>query len=197
MTFKRIIFNRFMKSWMITALVIILLFPVVIGVALFIKSNHILGAQGLSDLLFSTKWLPSAGKFGFLSFIISSLYVTLLAFTFSVPLCLFSAIYITEYAHKRLLSFMQPVIDILAGIPSVVYGMWGILVIVPFVGDTLAPIFGVKSSGYSILSGGIVLSVMCIPYMLSMLIETFKTVPVGLKEARCNSLGNNKTQHIT
>jgi phosphate transport system permease protein len=78
---------------------------------------------------------------------------------------------------------MHPVIDILAGIPSVIYGMWGILVIVPLVGDYLAPLFGTNSSGYSILSGGIVLAVMCIPYMLNMLIETFKSVPYGLKEA--------------
>jgi phosphate transport system permease protein len=78
---------------------------------------------------------------------------------------------------------MHPVIDILAGIPSVIYGMWGILVIVPFVGDVLAPLLHVKSSGYSILAGGIVLAVMCIPYMLNMLIETFNAIPMGLKES--------------
>lgn len=183
MLFKRILFNKFADSWMFTSLALILLLPFIIACALFIKASPILGSESLSELLFSVKWLPSSGQFGFLPFVLSSLYVTLLAIIFSVPLCLLSAIYITEFSHKRLAHLIQPVIDILAGIPSVVYGMWGILVIVPFVGETLAPLFGVKSSGYSILSGGIVLAVMSIPYMLSMLIETFRTVPMGLREA--------------
>jgi phosphate transport system permease protein len=61
--------------------------------------------------------------------------------------------------------------------------MWGILIIVPFIGDMLAPFFDIKSSGYTMLAGGIVLAVMCIPYMLNMLVEVFNMVPVGLKEA--------------
>lgn len=180
---------------MVAALAITLLLPFVIGMALLIRGIPLVNTFGVSDLLFSSEWLPSDGKFGFLPFVVSSLYVTLLAIIFSVPLCLFSAIYLTEYAHKRLVTFFQPVIDILAGIPSVVYGMWGILVIVPFISKTLAPVFGLKSSGYSIISGGIVLAVMSIPYMLSMLIETFKTVPVGLKEASL-SLGATRWETI-
>lgn len=78
---------------------------------------------------------------------------------------------------------MHPVIDILAGLPSVIYGVWGILVIVPFVSDILAPAINTSSSGYTIMAGGIVLAVMCIPYILNMLIEVFRTVPIGVKEA--------------
>lgn len=78
---------------------------------------------------------------------------------------------------------MHPVIDILAGLPSVIYGVWGILIIVPFVSDVLAPFFNLSSSGYSIFAGGIVLAIMCIPYMLNILMEVFNTVPVGMKEA--------------
>jgi phosphate transport system permease protein len=111
------------------------------------------------------------------------LYVTVLSFLFAAPICLFAAIYLTQFASKRLIQLMHPVIDILAGIPSVIYGMWGILIIVPFVSNILAPALNINSSGYSILAGGIVLAVMCIPYMLNMLIETFNTVPYGLKEA--------------
>jgi len=78
---------------------------------------------------------------------------------------------------------MHSVIDILAGIPSVVYGVWGILVIVPFVGDNLAPFFNAESSGYSILAGALVLAVMTIPYVLNMLIEVFNSIAVEYKEA--------------
>jgi len=77
---------------------------------------------------------------------------------------------------------MHPVIDILAGLPSVIYGVWGILIIVPFISDYLAPFFNTTSSGYSIFAGGIVLAVMCVPYVLNMLIEVFNTVPNEMKE---------------
>jgi phosphate transport system permease protein len=75
---------------------------------------------------------------------------------------------------------MRPVLDILAGIPSVVYGVWGLLVIVPFVGDKLSPLFNADSMGYSLLAGAIVLSVMSIPYILNMLLEVFRQIPVEL-----------------
>lgn len=183
MMFKRNLTNRISAGWMLTSLLIILLLPLIIGVALSIKSVPLLNFDSLLNLLFSSQWSPTTGHFGFLPFVVSSLYVTVLAFVFSAPVCLFAAIYLTQFASGRLVRFMHPVIDILAGIPSVIYGMWGILVVVPFVGDPLSGIFHIESSGYSILSGGIVLAVMCIPYMLNMLIETFKTVPNGLREA--------------
>jgi len=195
MIFKRVLINRLSGSWMITALVIILSLPVIIGVALYLKSTPLLEMNTLWQLIGSSKWMPGDGEFGFWIFIYNSLYVTILAFLFAAPLCLFAAIYLTQFATKRLMQFMYPVIDILAGIPSVIYGMWGILVIVPFVSKIVAPLINVNSSGYSILAGGIVLAVMCIPYMLNMLIETFKTVPIGLKEAAL-SLGSTLWESI-
>lgn len=183
MIYRRILVNRLTGTWMITALSIILLLPLVIGVALYAKALPLFDIQSLPHLIGSSDWSPTEGKFGFKPFIVSSMYVTLLSFIFAAPFCLLSGIYLTQFASKRLIKFMHPVIDILAGLPSVIYGVWGILIIVPFVSNTLAPLFHLKSSGYSILSGGLVLAVMCIPYMLNMLIEVFNTVPVGLKEA--------------
>lgn len=183
MNLKRTITNRISAGWMLASLGVILLLPLVIAVALSLKSVPLLNFDSILNLLFSSDWSPTKGHFGFLPFIVSSIYVTLLAFVFSAPICLLAAIYLTQFASSKLIKLMHPVIDILAGIPSVIYGMWGILVVVPFVGGWLAALFNVESSGYSILSGGIVLAVMCIPYMLNMLIETFKTVPNGLREA--------------
>ena len=100
-----------------------------------------------------------------------------------MPVCLLSAIYLTQFASRHLIRIMQPVIDILAGLPSVIYGVWGILIIVPFISKILAPLFNVSSSGYSMLAGSVCWLIMCIPYMLNVLIEVFKTVPIGLKEA--------------
>ena len=90
---------------------------------------------------------------------------------------------------------MRPVIDILAGIPSVVYGVWGVLVIVPLVGDVIAPYFKNESMGYSILAGSIVLAVMSIPYILNMLREVFRQIPIELGEASL-SLGATKWETI-
>lgn len=175
--------DKIIHTWMVAALILVLLLPFLIGVALTIKSMPLMHEHSFWYLITSGEWQPLKGKFGFYPFVLSSLYVTILAFIFSAPVCLFAAIYLTQFASRNLLRFMYPVIDILAGLPSVIYGVWGILLVVPFVGKFIAPLFGVNTVGYSMLAGGIVLAVMCIPYMLNMLIEVLNTVPNGLKEA--------------
>jgi len=181
--FRRIFFDRATKTWMITTMVIILLMPVIIGVGLYLKSLPLLEHQSLRTLLFTSDWQPSQGKFGFWPFVAGSIYVTLIAFVLSAPVCLLAGIYLTQFASSKLVRVMYPVIDILAGLPSVIYGVWGVLVVVPFTSKFLAPLFGSTSSGYTIMAGGIVLAVMCVPYMLNMITEVFKTVPLGLREA--------------
>jgi phosphate transport system permease protein len=180
---KRKIIDRISNGWMIAALMCILLLPLIIGVALYLKSEPLLSEHTLGELITSSNWHPNNGKFGFWPFITSSMYVTILSFVFAAPVCLLAGIYLTQFAGKKLIDIMHPVIDILAGLPSVIYGVWGILIVVPFTSNVLAPLFNTESSGYSILSGGIVLAIMCIPYMLNMLIEIFNTVPRGLQEA--------------
>lgn len=183
MLYRRIVADRVSTTWMIISISTILALPLIIGIGLYIKAHPLMELKPLSELIGSAKWLPHEKEFGFLPFILGSLYVTLIAFCLSAPVCLLSAIFLTQFSSRRFMRFMHPVIDILAGLPSVIYGVWGIIVIVPFISDYLAPLFGVKSSGYSILAGGIVLAVMCIPYILNMLIEVFNATPKGLKEA--------------
>ncbi len=195
MILKRIILYKLSSAWMVAALALILSFPFFIGIALYIKAVPLFDIQSVPQLITSSTWSPSEGKFGFSSFIFSSFYVTILSFIFAAPVCLLAGIYLTQFASQKLVSFMLPVIDILAGIPSVIYGMWGILVIVPFVRKVVAPLINIDSPGYSILAGGIVLAVMCVPYMLNMLIETFNTVPTGIKEASL-SLGATSWESI-
>lgn len=195
MIVSRLVTNRISNFWMISALVLILLLPLIIGFALCQKAGPLLNSESLGNLLFSSEWSPAEGQFGFRSFIISSVYVTVLAFILSAPLCLFAGIYLTQYASGKLVKLMRPVIDILAGLPSVIYGVWGVLIIVPFISNKLSPLFNIESPGYSILAGGIVLALMCIPYMLNMLLEVFQSIPTGLKEA-CLSLGANKWETV-
>jgi phosphate transport system permease protein len=83
----------------------------------------------------------------------------------------------------------------LAGIPSVIFGVWGIIIIVPFIRFYIAPIFGVSTTGYSLLAGGIVLAIMIIPVIISVLVEVFKAIPDQLREASL-SLGATQWQTI-
>lgn len=183
MIFRRILIDKITGIWMVASLVTILLLPLVIGVGLYLKSIPLFEHQDLWHLIGTSDWAPHEGKFGFWPFIAGSLYVTVIAFVFAAPVCLLTGIYLTQFSSPKLMRIMHPVIDILAGLPSVIYGVWGILVIVPFVSKVVAPVFHTSSSGYTIFAGGIVLAVMCIPYILNMLIEVFNTVPIGLKEA--------------
>lgn len=176
-------------------LLLIVSLPFILGIGLFYKSFMLLKDHSLWELLFSAEWRPLSGKFGFLPFIVGSVWVTVVALLIAGPICLLSAIHLTQYAKPYVLRIMHPVIDILAGIPSVIYGVWGILVIVPFISNYLAPLFGLNVSGYSILAGGLVLAVMIIPFILNILIEVFKTIPLELTEASL-SLGASKLQTV-
>ncbi|MBI5217321.1 MAG: phosphate ABC transporter permease subunit PstC [Bacteroidia bacterium] len=175
-----------------TGIIIVLPFVLIIG--LYLKSALLFEKCSFIDLIFSKEWKPWENKFGFAPFIICSLWVSILALLLSAPVCLLTAIYLTHYAKSRVLKIMQPVIDILAGIPSVIYGVWGILVIVPFVAK-LGNFFGIHTTGYTILSGALVLSVMIIPFILNVLIEILRTIPEELSEASL-SLGATKWETI-
>jgi phosphate transport system permease protein len=181
--------------WIKIAIGLVILLPIFIGTLLIARSALVIETNGLWNLLFSSEWRPMRGEFGFYPFIISSVYVTTLGVMLTAPICMLSAIYLTQYASARVLRIIQPVIDILAGIPSVIYGVWGILIIVPFVRDYLAPFLGYQTTGFSILAGSMVISVMLIPFVLNILIEVLKTVPMELTEASL-SLGATKWQTI-
>lgn len=192
---KRHFRSRLHTIWMVIGLIIVILLPFILGVGLYIKSTMLLESKSLFQLLFSSEWRPLSGKFGFLTFIISSVWVTVIALLIAGPICLLTAVHLTQYAKNWVLRLMHPVIDILAGIPSVIFGVWGILVIVPLISDYVGPFLGKQTSGYSILAGAIVLAVMIIPFILNILIEVFKTLPDELKEASL-SVGATKWQTI-
>jgi phosphate transport system permease protein len=155
-----------------------------IAVILFIKAKPILAKTTLSHLLFSSSWHPLRGDFGFFPFIIGTLEVTAIAMVLAVPVCLLSAVYLSEYAHKRFRAFVRLVVDILAGIPSVIYGLCGVIAVVPLV-RLLGQSLGSPTTGYSLLAGGVILAIMVAPVIISVALEVFRTIP---QIARENSL---------
>jgi phosphate transport system permease protein len=170
-----------------------ILFLIMLG--LVVKSGQILSMKSLPELILSSEWRPSQGDFGFYPYITGTFIVTFSALVFSVPLCLMAAIYLTEYSDRLLRSAVKAGIDTLAGIPSVVVGLWGVLFIVPFVRDFVAPAFGVETSGYCILSGAIILALMVVPIMLSIMEDVILCVPQDLRETSF-SLGTTRWQTI-
>ena len=176
-----------------------------VTVALLFRSWPIISKYGLTDLIFGEVWKPNKGQFGFWPFILGTFWVTAVGVILSVPACLLTSIYLAEYAHSNTRSFAKPILDLLAAIPPVVYGVWGLVAIVPFVDDVLAPlsdrwlgsvsIFSVNQpTGFNILSAGIVLAVMIAPLIISVMYEIFSTVPNDLRHA---SLAVGATQWQT
>ena len=127
---------------------------IIMAVGLFIKSEPILSQYNLWELLTESNWRPMEGKFGFLPFLAGTFWCTALAILIALPISLLMAIYLTEYAHRSIRKYVYPLLDILAGLPSVIYGVWGSLLIVPWVSKYVAPLFVEFSSGYTVLAGG-------------------------------------------
>lgn len=166
-----------------------------IFLALLIKAWPLLSLKSLPSLIFSPTWLPSRGHFGLWPFILGTLWVTISAFVLAVPVSILTSLYLSEYAPARVKRIFQPVLDLLAGLPSVIYGMWGALIVVPVVGKYLAPVFGRQSSGYSILAASLVLALMILPTIISVSVEVLNSVPLALKEAAL-SLGATRFEVI-
>jgi phosphate transport system permease protein len=175
------------------------LFPggivLLVVVGLVWKSKAILAVKPVGRLLFSSAWHPLKGEFGLWPFIMGTLWVTAVALIIAVPISIFTAIYLSEYAPRSIRDVAQPVVDLLAGLPSVVFGVWGVMTIVPLVGDVLAPLAGTYSSGFSVLAGGIVLAVMIFPTIIHVSLEVFSSVPRSLREASL-ALGATKWETV-
>ena len=190
---SRIIKDKTAQGAMCVLTVVSILFVVVMFVGLYLKSAPVLREHSLWSLLTSSEWKPLKGEFGFLPFIAGTLWVTFIAILIALPISLLAATYLTEYARPRVRKFVFPALDILAALPSVVYGIWGTLVIVPIISDKIAPHFVDFSSGYTVLAAGVVLGVMILPLLVSLFIEVFSMVPTDLREASL-SLGATRWQ---
>ncbi|MBR3412840.1 MAG: phosphate ABC transporter permease subunit PstC [Bacteroidales bacterium] len=189
----RILKDRTARDIMLVLTLLSIVMVADIAIGLYLKSKPVLESESLWTLLFSSEWKPLKGRFGFLPFLMGTVWVTLLSITIALPISLLTAVFLTEYARPIIKKFVFPVLDILAALPSVIYGVWGVLVIVPWISKSVAPHFVDFSTGYTVLAAGIVLSVMVVPLLVSLFIEVFSSVPVELREASL-SLGATRWQ---
>lgn len=155
-------------------------------IAFYILSRGIpaIGQIGLTDFIFGKMWEPTGEFFGIWNMIVGTIYATFGAIVIGLPIGLFTAVFLAELAPPTLAKVMRTAINLLAGIPSVVYGFFGLVVIVPFIDDT----FG--GGGNSLLATVIILSIMILPTIINLSETAIRAVPSYYKEG---SLGLGAT----
>ena len=153
----------------ISVLALITAFIVVQGVPLIAE-------VGLFNFIFGTTWAPGRGEYGIFPMIIGSVTVTVGAALIGVPVGICCSIFLAEFAPPLLKNIFRPAIQLLAGIPSVVYGFWGLVFIVPFIRDYLG------GPGLSILAGSVILAIMILPTIISITEVSMTTLPAQYKD---------------
>ena len=144
---------------------------VLICVYLFSTGIPAMGEIGVTDFLFGTKWKPSSGYYGIFPMIIGSILVTGIAIAIGVPIGILCAVFMSHYCPKKLYAFVKPAINLLAGIPSIVFGFFGLMVIVPIMKE----LFG--GSGKSLLTAGVLLGIMILPTVIKTTESSLNAVP--------------------
>ena len=147
-------------------------------------------AYSFTDFITGLRWAPSDGEFGILYMIAGSILSTLGAIVLGVPVGLLTAVYIAELAPKKIVDILKPAVELLAGIPSVIFGVFGLGVIVPLIKD-LSP----QKSGQSMLATILVLTMMILPTIISLSESSIRAVPKSYKDASYG-LGASKIQTI-
>jgi phosphate transport system permease protein len=180
------------EAALLGAALVSVLAVIFITVFLFQSGLPLFRKVRVADFLFSTNWAPTAKEphYGILSFIVGSFYVTGLALAIAVPVGLAVGIYLAELADRRASRFLRSAVELLAGIPSVIYGLFGIALIAPLVRST------VGGSGYSVLSAAMVLAIMTLPTIINVTEVSLRAVPRELKEGSL-ALGATHWQTIT
>ena len=148
----------------------------VITVFMFQQGTPVMFRYGIGKFLAGQYWYPSEKSFGLLPMIVGSLYVTAGAMVIGVPFGLACAIALTEFATKRFRSLIKPVIELLAGIPSVVYGFMGVVILVPFIRKSLG------GPGLSVLAASIILGIMILPTVISISVDSLLALPPAYRE---------------
>ncbi len=162
-----------------------------ITVYLFVSGVPFMSKIGIDKFLFGTKWAPIADEpsFGILNMIVASLYVTALSVVIGVGIGLFTAICLYKFCPKKIVAPIRHMINLLAGIPSVIYGLFGMTVIVPYIRDYISP----TGVGYGILASSIVLAIMVLPTIVSVSLDAMNAVPESYFEGAL-ALGATKEQ---
>jgi phosphate transport system permease protein len=174
-----------------------------IVLSMLFESIHFFSIVPISDFLFGTVWDPrfsaagssggGGGQFGLLPLLWGTLYISIVALLVAVPVGLFSAVYMSEYASSKVRLMAKPLLEILAGIPTIVYGFFALITFGPLLRDLGAHV-GLTISATSVLTAGLIMGVMLIPFVSSLSDDIINAVPQSLREG---SYGLGATQSET
>jgi phosphate transport system permease protein len=162
---------------LITAAMVSLVIIAFIIITIFSTGLPLIAEVGVFNFLFGMDWRPGREIFGIFPMVIGTLLVTLLSMLISVPLGIFVAAFLAEVAPQAIRNILRPAVELLAGIPSVVYGFVGLMALVPFIRTHLGP------PGFSLLGGSIVLAIMALPIIITIAEDAINAVPKTYKEA--------------
>ncbi|MEP1215150.1 MAG: phosphate ABC transporter permease subunit PstC [Marinobacter sp.] len=171
--------------------------------SVILETVRFFGRVPITEFLFGTTWSPqtalradqvgSEGAFGVIPLFTGTLLISAIALLVAVPVGLLSAIYLSEYASKRMRSTVKPVLEMLAGIPTVVYGFFAALTVAPFIRD-VAQMVGLEASSQSALAAGLVMGIMIVPFVSSLSDDVINAVPQTMRDG---SLALGATQSET
>ncbi|MDD5009471.1 MAG: phosphate ABC transporter permease subunit PstC [Syntrophorhabdaceae bacterium] len=181
--------EQFVKWVLVTFALSSLLFLFLIFIFILFEGLPLFHKIGLKNIILGFKWAPTKGFFGIFPMIVSSFLVTFGALVIGAPMGLSCAIYLSEYSGKRLKMFLKPALELLAGIPSVVYGFLGVVYIVPIVRNYIG------GSGFSLLATSIILGIMILPTIISISFDALMSVPKTYREGSF-AMGATKWQTI-
>ena len=176
------------KVFLLAACASVVLVMMICGF-LFVKGLPTMAEIGVGDFLLGTKWKPGIDVYGILPMILGSVYVTAGALIIGVPIGILTAIFMAYFCPEKIYGVLKPAVELLAGIPSVVYGFFGLVVLVPFVRDNLG------GTGLSMLTASILLGMMILPTVISVAEAALRAVPKSYYEGAL-ALGADHTRSV-
>lgn len=189
--------EQFVMALLIGASLVAVLTTAGIVASLLLETVHFFKLYPARDFFLSTTWAPKFGggsQLGIWPLLWGTLYVSLIALIVAVPVGLMSAIYLAEYASPRLRTWVKPAIEILAGIPTIVYGLFALVTVGPLLRDWFAQPLGLGNSSSSVMTAGLVMGIMVIPFVSSLSDDILNAVPQSLRDG---SLGLGATPSET
>lgn len=169
--------EKIIESLFFLCALVAVLTVTIITIYIFVKGVPAILTIGVDDFILGQKWKPLKGVFGIFPMIVGSIYATIGAIIIGVPIGILTAVFLTEVAPKWLARFVKPAVELLAGIPSVVYGFFGLVAIVPLI----SKYFG--GPGNSLLAVSIMLGIMILPTIVNISVTSIQAVPAEYKEA--------------
>ncbi len=189
------ILDNFYKYLTLFAAIFVILIVLGIFISLYLNSKLAIDTFGFIKFALSKAWNPGKDIYGGLPAIFGTIVSTILALLIATPIALGIGIFLSEICPQKFKNPFSTAIELLAAIPSIIYGMWALFFLAPFVSKYIAPLFGAHTTGICIFTASLVLAIMIIPYIAAIVRDAIDNVPNVLKES-AYGLGANKYEVV-